>query len=140
LIAMLSVLLVVQLSGQFLAPSVVSLVPYHEHLIIGGDPQIAQTALGWHQHSLVEPHSHPITGSVFEPLGQDRPQIISYISNVATELSSTFGMMVTEILAPNGGIPTAPQFLLLPLGLAAMAFALRPGLPPPAPPPKPSPR
>jgi hypothetical protein len=133
---LLIVFLSIQLLGLVLSPAVVAHGPDHEHLIIGGDAQMARTALSWHQHSVFEPHSHPITGSVFEPLGQDRTQVISYTSNVATELSSYFGMIVSEILAPNGGIPAVPLFLLLPLGLAAMAFTLRPALAPPAPPPK----
>lgn len=139
IVAILSVLLVVQLFGQFLAGSVAALDPYHEHLILGGDPQLARTALAWHQHSLVEPHSHPITGSVFEATDEREVQVISFASNAARLLSSTFGMVVNEILAPSNGNPTVPLFLLLPLGLAALALALGPGLAPPAPPPKPTP-
>ena len=138
MVALLSLLLVFQLGAQFVNPTVAALDPYHEHVILGGDAQMARTALGWHQHSVPEPHSHPITGSVFAPLGQARTQIISYTSNVATELPSYYGMILSEILAPNRGIPAFPVLLLLPLGLAAMAFTLTPGFPPPAPPPKPS--
>lgn len=136
MVALLSLLLVFQPIARFVIPSVAALDPLHEHLIIGGDAQMARTGLGWHQHSVLGPHSHPITGSVFEPLGQERAQVISYTSNVATELSSYFGMMVIELLAPIGGIPAVPLLLLLPLGLAAMAFTLGPGQAPPAPPPK----
>jgi len=139
MIGVLSLLLVFQLIAQFVSPSVAALDPYHEHLIIGGSAQFAPTALGWHQHSIHQAHSHPITGSVLEPLGQDDPQVISSSSNLATELSSYFGMLISGILAPHGGLPTIPLYLLLPLGLTAMALTLRPGLPPPAPPPKPFP-
>jgi len=136
---LLFVFLSIQLIGLFLSPAVVGLDPSHEHLIIGSGPQNGLTALGSHKHSVLEPHSHPVTGSVFGSLGQDRPQIFSYINKAATLLPSYFGMVVPEILAPSGAIPTVPLFLLLPLGLAALALALSPGLAPPAPPPRATP-
>ena len=137
MIALLSLLLVFQQLASFVSPSAAALGPLHEHLILGGDARSAQAGLGWHQHSNFEPHSHPITGSIFELLAHDRVQIISYTSNVATEISSYFGMFVSELLAPSGGIPSIPLCLLLPLGLAVIAFTIGPGLRPPAPPPKP---
>ncbi len=133
-VAILSLLLVIHLSGRFLtgAPE-----PTHEHLILGGDAQLARTALAWHQHTLVEPHSHPITGSVFEATDGRDSQVISYASNAASLISSYFSLIVTEILTPNGGTAVVPLFLVLSLGLATLTLSLSPGLAPHAPPPKP---
>ena len=128
----------IQLLGQVFSPAFVALDPYHEHLFIGRGPQVGLSTLGRHQHALLEPHSHPITGSVLELSGRPRPQMIPHVSNTATQISSYFGVFVSEIMAPGGSIPAIPLFLLLPLGLAAMLLTLGPGMAPPALPPKPS--
>lgn len=127
-----------QLLGQVFSPAFVALDPYHEHLFIGRGPQVGLSTLGRHQHALLEPHSHPITGSVLELSARHRPQVISQVSSAATQISSYFGTLVSEIMAPGGSIPAIPLLLLLPLGLAAMLFTPGSGQAPPAPPPKPS--
>ena len=137
---LLLVFLSIQLLGRFLSTAFVALDPYHEHLFIGRGRQDGLTAPGWHQHTLREPHSHSITGSVLEPPGRQGPQVISYVSNTLTQISSYFGALANEIMAPGGSIPAILPSLLLSLGLVSMAFTLRPSLPPPAPPPKPSAR